>query len=139
MAIHLCYFEAEDGRLSLPPTDDTPTPPGYIRKEANTLTEVDALQHRLQQATYERCQKELQHDEAAFSVARKDTYDRLYSRMHSAATSEYEREFIKYYLQVRQPERRAEYRKKFACDTAFLELRENDKARNAEELLGESL
>jgi hypothetical protein len=78
-------------------------------------------------------------DEQAFGSARKETYDRLYARMTSSSCSEYEKEFLRYYLQVHREEKRAEYRKRFACDTAYFEMRENDKPRNAEELLGESL
>jgi hypothetical protein len=138
MAIHLVYFEDRDGNISLPPTDDTPCPPGYDRREANTLAEVDRLQKRLQQATYARCQQELMRDEAAFAEARERVRSSLTARIASAATTEYEKEFLRCYIQLRE-EKREKYRQRFACDTAYLEMRENDKPRNAEELLGESL
>jgi hypothetical protein len=93
----------------------------------------------LQQATYERCQRELQHDEEVFEVARQRVIDSLHATLASAATSEYEKEFIRGYIKLRNETKREDYRKRFACDVAFLELRENDKPRNAEELLKESL
>ena len=138
MAIHLLYFRNSVGDISLPPTDDTPCPPGYERCEANTLAEVDTLQRELQRATYLRNQQELMRDELAFASAREKVRSDLTARLSSAATSEYEREFIRGYLQLRE-EKRDKYRQRFACDRAFLEMRENDKPRNAEELLGESL
>jgi len=138
MAIHLKYFERSNGDILLPPSDDTPCPSDCIAREANTLTEVDALQRRLQQATYARCQRELQRDEEAFAAAREDVRSRLTSRIASSATSEYEREFLRSYIQLRE-EKRDKYRARFTCDTAYLELRENDKPRNVEELLKESL
>ena len=138
MAIHLVYFKSRDGTISLPPTDDTPCPPDYMRCEANTLDEVDKLQKRLQQATYERCQRELQRDEEAFAESRERVRSSLTAKIASSATTEYEREFLRAYIQLRE-EKRDKYRQRFACDVAFLELRENDKPRNAEELLKESL
>jgi hypothetical protein len=138
MAIHLIYFEDRGGNISLPPSDDTPCPPGYDRREANTLAEVDRLQRRLQQATYERCQRELQRDEEAFAESRERVRSALTTRIASSATSEYEREFLKLYVQLRE-DKRAAYQKRFSCDRAYLEMRENDHARNAEELLGESV
>jgi hypothetical protein len=138
MAIHLVYFESATGEVSLPPTDDTPCPPQYERREANTLAEVDALQRRLQAATYARCQQELMRDEQAFVEARERTRSSLTARIASAATSEYEREFLREYIRLRE-DKREKYRSRFTCDVAYLEMRENDKPRNAEELLGEAL
>ena len=138
MAIHLLYFESADGTISLPPSDDTPCPPGYDRREANTLAEVDRLQRRLQQSTYERCQRELMHDEQAGAESRERVRASITARIASAATTDYEKEFLREYIKLRE-EKREKYRQRFACDVAYLELRENDHPRNAEELLKESL
>jgi hypothetical protein len=138
MAIHLTYFESKDGTISLPPSDDTPCPPGYDRREANTLAEVDRLQKRLQSATYERCQRELMHDEQALAESRERVRASITARIASAATTEYEKEFLREYIKLRE-EKRDKYRQKFTCDVAYLEMRENDKPRNAEEILRESL
>ena len=138
MAIHLVYFESKDGTISLPPEDSTPCPPGYDRREANTLAEVDRLQSRLQRATYERCQRELMRDEQACAESRERVRASITARIASSATTEYEKEFLRYYIQLREEKRQA-YQKKFSCDVAYLEMRENDRPRNAEELLKESL
>jgi hypothetical protein len=138
MAIHLTYFEDRNGSISLPPTDDTPCPPGYDRREANTLAEVDRLQSRLQRDTYERCQRELLRDEEATTEARERVRSALTAKIASAATTEYERDFLREYLKLRE-DKRAKYRQRFTCDVAYLEMRENDHPRNAEELLKESL
>ncbi len=134
MPIHLRWFEARDGRIYLPPDDETPCPKHCIEREANTLPEVDALQKRLQQETYEKCQRELMRDEDAFAAARQQTYDSLYTRMLSSATSEYEKEFLKYYLQVHRDEKRAEYQRRFLCDRAYFEQREFDKPKSREQI-----
>jgi hypothetical protein len=138
MAIHLKYFERPDGTVLLPPTDDTQCPPDCIAREANSLAEVDALQRRLQAATYARCQRELEADESAFAAVRSEVASRLSQRMASAATTQYEKDFLREYVKLRE-EKRDRYRQRFTCDRAFLEMRENDHPRNAEELLGESL
>jgi hypothetical protein len=138
MAIHLRFFERSNGEILLPPDSDTPCPKDCIEKEANSLAEVDVLQKRLQTLTAVRRARELQTDEDSFAYAREKVRSDLTRQLSSAATSEYEKEFIRLYLQLRE-EKREVYRKRFACDAAYLELRENDKPRNAEELLKESL
>jgi hypothetical protein len=138
MAIHLRFFERRNGDILLPPDDETPCPRDCLLREANTLAEVDRLQRRLQQQTYERCQRELLRDEDAFAEARERVRSDLTTKLASAATSEYEREFLRAYIQLRE-EKRDKYRQRFACDVAYLEMRENDRPRNAEEILKESL
>src|SRR5580693_4489937 len=141
MAIRLYYFENRSGDIQLPPNDEcyfTLCPEGYDRREANTLAEVDRLQKRLQEQTYRRQHSEWEHDDATFAAARKSVIDSLHQRLASSVTTEYEREFIRAYIQLRE-EKRAKYRQRFVCDRAYLELRENDRPRNPEETLGESL
>lgn len=141
MAIHLKYFINRDGDIQLPPNDEvfyTLCPRGYDRAEANTLDEVDKLQRRLQEATYRRNQAEIEHDESIWQAARQSVLDSLRATLASSATTQYERDFIHAYLALRE-EKRAAYRQRFACDRAFLEMREYDKPRNPEETLGESL
>jgi hypothetical protein len=147
LALHVYFYESNFGDLQLPPDDETyftklpkPSREGekWDRREANTLEEVDRLQSRLQRQTYERQHREWEHDDQAFAAARQKVIDSLHSKLASSATSEYEREFIRFYIQLRE-EKRAKYRQRFICDRAFLELRENDRARNPEETLGESL
>jgi hypothetical protein len=134
VAIHLVYFKSRDGTISLPPTDDTPCPPGYMRCEANTLDEVDKLQKRLQQATYERCQRELQRDEEAFAESRERVRANLTARIASSATTEYERDFLKLYIQLRE-DKRDKYRSRFTCDRAYLLARENDEKTSANSMI----
>lgn len=141
MAIKLYFFENREGDIQLPPNDEcyfTFCPVGYDRREANTLAEVDALQKRLQEQTYRRQHSEWERDESTWALSRKAVIDSLHATLRSSCTSEYEREFIRAYIQLKE-EKRGKYRSRFVCDRAFLELRENDRARNPEETLGESL
>jgi hypothetical protein len=141
MAIHLYYFRNAAGDIQLPPNNEcyfTFCPPGYDRFEANTLEEVDRLQKELQELTYRRQQRELEHDDATWAAARQSVIDSLHRTLASSATTNYEREFIRSYIQLRE-EKREKYRQRFTCDRAFLEMREMDRPRNPEETLGESL
>lgn len=142
MAIRLRFFERRnsDGGLDvlLPPTDSTPCPTDCLEREANSLDEVDKLQRRLQDATYRRCQQELMRDEVALLESRERVRSSIADRIASSATSQYERDFLREYIKLRE-EKRDKYRARFACDVAYLEMRENDHPRNAEELLKESL
>lgn len=141
MAIRLYYFEDTSGDIQLPPNDEcyfTFCPAGYDRREANTLAEVDALQKRLQTQTYRRQHAEWEREDIGWAACHKQVVSRLQSTLASSVTTNYEREFIRAYIQLRE-EKRANYRQRFICDRAYLELRENDRPRNPEETLGESL
>lgn len=141
MAIHLYYFRNAAGDIQIPPNDEcyfTFCPPGYDRFEANTLEEVDKLQRDLQEQTYHRQHAEWEHDEATWASCRATVVESLQRTLASSATTQYERDFIHSYLQLRE-EKRAKYRSRFICDKAFLEMREMDRPRTPEETLGESL
>jgi hypothetical protein len=105
-----------------------------MRCEANTLAEVDLLQRQLQQATYERCQRELRRDEEAFAESRERVRSSLTAKIASSATTEYEREFLRAYIQLRE-DKRDKYRSRFTCDRAYLLARENDEKKSANELI----
>jgi exonuclease VII large subunit len=138
MAIHLRWFERRDGTVLLAPDDVSglraTCPPDCIEREANTLAEVDALQRRLQAATYERCQREFQRDEDAFREARERVRSDLTAKLYSAATDEWEKEFIRGYLQLRE-EKRDKYREILSCRQAYLLARENDEKNCANPIL----
>jgi GH43 family beta-xylosidase len=141
MAIHLLYFRNASGDIQIPPNDEcyfSFCPPGYDRFEANTLDEVDRLQKALQEQTYRRQHSEWEHDEALWADSRRRVIESLQRTLASSTTTQYEREFIHSYIQLRE-EKRDKYRSRFICDKAFLELRENDRPRTPEETLGESL
>jgi len=129
------YYTNLKGEISLPPTSDTSTPRGWQREEAHTLAEIDALQRRLQQAEYDRVEKEVQHDEQAFAAAREKVRSNLLAKLVSSSTSEYEREFIRLYLQLRD-DKRAQYAQRLREYHAYLEIREFDRPRDAQERMG---
>jgi len=138
MALHVLYFENADGRVSLPPTSETAElmarHPKYKKsqlKEANTLPEIDRLQTRLHRQAQEELQVAEFNDETMWRERRKQIYDNLYQRLISAGTDEYEKEFLRHYLQLRE-EKRQKYHARFVCDRAYFTAREFDQSgRNA--------
>ena len=98
---------------------------------------MDALQRRLQEIERRNLERSLAHDEASFAAARKRVYDSLYAKMISSGTTPFEREFIKYYLMLRE-ERRERFQKEWLVHQAVLEMREYDRPRDPHELLREN-
>lgn len=125
MALHVIYFRYPDGHLTLAPYSECPTPDDAIREEANTLPEIDRLQKQLVQQEYERCEAEAEANESLARAGKQRVYDSLYSKLVSTATTEYERDFIREYLKLRE-EKRAKYHSRFQLDRAYLWAREND-------------
>lgn len=125
------YFHYLDGHLTLAPYSDFPTPEGAIREGADTLRDVDILQERLVAQERREWEREVEHDHNAFSGRMEAVRDRLYARMTSSATSEYEKEFIKLYLQLRN-DKRAKHQQRWLERTAYLHAREFDTPRGRE-------
>lgn len=149
MAIHLLFLESRSGEIALPPDAETayltlkdPRWQGWELREANSLSEVDRLQKRLQQAEYDRLQQEGERDLRVWQSRIDSVRSNLSQRAASSATSEYERDFIREWIKLRDEKRREDYKKRYEVDMAaysFFEQREFDKPRNAEEVLKESL
>jgi len=119
------YFRFPDGHLMLAPYSDFPTPENAIREGAETLAQVDRLQERLVAQERVEWAREVETDAARFQSRMDEVRDRLYARMTSSSTSEYEKEFIKLYLQLRN-EKRAKYQQRWLERTAYLHAREFD-------------
>jgi hypothetical protein len=120
------YFRFPNGHITLAPYSDMPTPNGAIREGADTLAQVDRLQERLLSQEKQQWEREAQRDAATFGKLEEAVRDRLYARMTSAATDDYEKEFIRLYLQLRDEKKRKRYRDLYLQRTAYLWAREND-------------
>lgn len=113
------------GHITLAPYSDFPCPRGHSTEYADTLQLVDRLQKRLQEQELREREQEWRSDENLYRSITDSVRDRLYQRMCSAKTSEYEKEFIRLYLQVRE-DRREKHRQRFMERTMYLWAREND-------------
>ena len=149
MAIHLQYFINREGQIAIPPDAEAasivlkdPRWAGYELREANDIHEVDRLQKRLQQQTWDELQREGEQQASAWEERLKAQRDRLIAKAVSAATTQYEKDFFREWLKLKDEQRREKFKQRYLCDMAaysFFEQREFDKPRNAEETLKESL
>lgn len=122
---HRCPRGHAEGYIMLAAYSAQPTPPGYSREYADTLSAIDALTDRLNEQTRREFEAEHEAFYGAEHLVRKEIADRLYSTLASSSTSEFEKDFIREYLKLR-PERREKHRRSFECRAAYIWAREHD-------------
>jgi hypothetical protein len=120
------YFRYPNGHLVLAPFTDCPTPDGAIKEEADTLTQIDKLVDQLRKQEYETSQREMHYDQSLMASKDKEIRDRIYQRISSSATTEYEKEFLRLYMQLRDERKRETYRQRFMEAQWYLHARENN-------------
>jgi hypothetical protein len=113
------------GYYVLAPYSDFPTPAGWLRYEADDLRQVDRLQKILLSQELDRARREHIRHEAVFGPLKQLVRDKLYARMTSDSTSQYEKDFIREYLKLRE-EKRAKHAERFYHRTLALHAREYD-------------
>lgn len=140
------YFINAAGNILLPPEEIGN--PGYARmvyekrykdqgyewREAGTLAEVDTLQNRLIEQETRRNTAMADEVGKKREECFKRTGETLRARMISADTSEYERDFIRAYLQLRN-EKRDKYRDALTHRNYYIYAREQDEAKKVEDLM----
>lgn len=146
MAIHLIYFINAAGDIALPPETEGGVylewlrrMPGYEAREANTIGEVNKLQKALQRIEYEKLQREGVREEQVWESRLSDVRSNLSQRIASSNTSQYEKDFLREWVKLKDEQRRDKHRAKFEVDIAakaFFEQREFDKPRTADEMCG---
>jgi hypothetical protein len=138
-SVLMVYFENAAGKVSLPPSVDTPTPDGYARRECHDIFEVERVEKRLQQETMDRREQEAQTDYNTFEEGRRATRRKIMTLIESSHTDARLRDFLIGWCQLRDEKRREYYKQQINCYQSGLEMLNYDKPRNAEELLKESL
>jgi len=120
------YFRYPNGHLTLAPFSDCPTPEGSIKEEADTLAAIDRLVEVLRRQEYENSEREMRNDMNLFAAKDKEIRDKIYARISSNVTTEYEKEFLRLYLSIRDERKREGYRQRFLEAQWYLAAREND-------------
>jgi len=142
------YFENSSGYVILAPEqigqgtalarkiyEERYRPQGWEWREAgaNGLHEVDALQKRLidQEVSKDR----MMADKSSYErdVVRREIAERLRARMTSSDTTEFEREFIRHYLTLREDSKRDKYRETLKQHNYYLWAREQDSGTKIED------
>jgi hypothetical protein len=137
------YFENYSGHILLPPEEIGKGPAlarkifeeryerqGYMWREAGTLWDVDKLQKRL----VDQSQRELDQQAARVSnareVARSQTRSNLYQRMASSDCDPWEREFIRYWMDL-DDQKKKTFEQRFKERNMYLWAREQDSGTRA--------
>jgi hypothetical protein len=142
----IIYYENVDGVIVLPPTTEDARyfyekrgadgrsfkDNGFEIREADTLQAVDTLQRRLVEAERRRLGDVAERDERVSEAIWKKRGEDLRARLVSGSTSEYEKDFIRLYLQLRD-EKRAKHRQRWLEAQMYLEAREFDSSHKAED------
>jgi hypothetical protein len=123
--INQCDDHYPIGYYILAPYSNFPTPYGWLRYEADDLRQVDRLQKILLSQELDRARREHIREEVVFAPLKQKVRDSLYARMISGSTSEYEKDFIRDYLAVRE-EKRAKHAERFYHRGLFMHAREMD-------------
>ena len=110
-----------EGYLILAPFSSAPCPPGYSREFADSLSAVDRLQFILLAQERAQWEQEQIFDDAMTRSRQQRVVDNLKERMISSSTSPHERDFISFYLLLRE-EKREKHRKVFEQRTAYLNV-----------------
>lgn len=129
------YFRYPNGHLTLAPFSECPTPDGAIREEVDTLPAIDKLVDQLRKQEYEQAQREMHYDMNQVAQREKEILDRIYARISSSVTTEYEKEFLRNYIKLRDERKREKHRKLYEQAQWILHAREfdlGDRAADAE-------
>ncbi len=114
-----------EGYLMLAPYSEFPTPHGYTREVARTLSEVDKLQKILCEQERRDCEREQIHDEVMIGARQRELTDKLRQKMVSSSTTPYDHDLIGAYLELKI-EKRARHAQRFQERSMYLYAREMD-------------
>lgn len=139
------YFQHhETGHIMLPPGDSTD--PNTLRRavyqikndsryrdyeyrKVTTLSELDELTKRMVLQEAQAREKEGQYEAKALAQWEKSFKDKIYQKLASSSTSEYEKEFLRLWLQLRDEKKKKAYAQRFLEHQCFFVQREMDSAR----------
>lgn len=104
---------------------ECPTPAGYRLEYADNLTDVDKLERRLQQQERDQAERDGERECTLMEARIKANRDKIYARITSSETDEYNKEFLKLWLQVSDERKRKMYSQRFLERESYLWARHN--------------
>ncbi len=124
--LNVVYFVHSNGHVTLAPYTSFPTLPDCIREVANTLPEVDRLQKRLIDQELRQMEAERCYEESTFGARQQVIHDKLYARMCSSSTNQWNRDFLCEWLKLRDEKKREKYAQIYEHTNLFFHAREFD-------------
>lgn len=122
-----------EGYLLLAPYSQCPAPYGYSREVARTLPEIDRLERTLVEQEVANAIAEHIREEAVFAERERLIRDRLLAIMHSGSSSQYEKDYSREWMNLRDEKKRKKYAEIFEHRAMHLYARHNDMPRNRDE------
>lgn len=122
-----------EGYLLLAPYSDCRPPSGYSREVARTLNEIDRLERTLVEQEVAIALSEHLRDETVFAERERRIKDRLHAIMSSSSASQYEKDYAREWLNLRDEKKRRKYAEIFEHRAMHLYSRHNDTPRNRAE------
>lgn len=114
------------GYLLLAPYSDCRPPDGYSREVARTLNEIDRLEKTLVEQEVAQAISEHIREESILAERDRAIRDRLYSRLISNSSSQYEKDYIRLWLDLRDEKKRRKYAEIFEHRAMHLYARHHD-------------
>ena len=114
------------GYIMLAPYTGCPPLPGYREEYADTLSDIDKLERKLQEQDRQEHFKEYLKDQTLLAKKDAEIRDKLRQKMLRSDCTPYERDFIELYLQLRDDKKKEKYRQLFLEHTSYLWARHND-------------
>jgi hypothetical protein len=124
------FFKDRDGKLMLAAYTAQPTPDGWMREEASTLPAARDLERRLQAQDRAEMEREGIRDHEATAARRKAIRDRMYALINSSATTEYDKEFLRYYIQLTDDKAAAVFEQRYLERATYLHSLHYDTPKN---------
>jgi len=128
--LNVIYFVHPSGYVTLAPSTSFSPLPGCIRETANTLAEVDRLQKRLVEQERRQLERESRYEESTFGAKQDEIRDKLYARLASSVSTQYEKDFIREYLKLRDERKRHKHAQILEHAQMYLHAREFDSRPN---------
>lgn len=121
--------EHEKGYILIAPYTGCPEPAGYRREYADTLQAVYRLEKILQRQEAIKQERAWEADVNLRRAGQEAIRDRLVARMVSSHTSQYEKDFIREYLKIRE-DRLDHHAQRFLETTSYLHALHFDTPKN---------
>lgn len=126
--LNVVYFVRSDGWVTLAPYTNIPESlfPDSIKMIANTLPEVDRLQKRIILQEKEKMEREGRYEEETFGAYQQIIRDKMYARMCSSASTQWEKDFIREWFKLKNEQKKVKYSEIFEHTRMFFHAREFD-------------
>lgn len=114
------FVRGSDGHLILAAYSGQPAPDGYVADYADTLRAVERLERELQEQDHRANEMEYAAHMEKWAAGREAIRDRLLTALTSSSRTEYEKDFIRAWIALRDDEKKTKYENAWLQRTMYL-------------------